>query len=296
MSSGRIAWASGSGRRVRSEMTWDESVVKASQRPDDVGCDHLDETLEDDGLVRKPGGREVVGEVLLVGGAGLHADAGAGELTHRRQAQRLAHHEGLAVVVHDAGEVEPERRVAAHGPGRVARKDVDLSRLQRREPLLGVEGHEADLARVLEHGGGDGAAEVGVDAGPLALVVGSAEAGETRVDAAREHAARAHGLERSRLRRCSRARQCGSGCQASEERTAGSAGTPLPAVGEGDSGGMPGMVATRCQHRNAQGSPQRAHGFLSASGSATGRLSCALRAGRRRTSGAGPPRRSRPCP
>jgi hypothetical protein len=52
-------------------------------------------------------------------------------------AERLADHEALAVIVVDASEVETELRVAAHGPGRVARQDVDLAGLQRGEALLG---------------------------------------------------------------------------------------------------------------------------------------------------------------
>ena len=119
-------------------------------------------------------GAEVVGEVELGGGAGLHADRGAVQLLGALHAELLRHHEALAVVVVDAGEVEAERGVARQRPGRVARQDVDLARLQRGEALLRGERHVLDLLGVAEDRRGDGAADVDVEAGPLALAVGDA--------------------------------------------------------------------------------------------------------------------------
>jgi hypothetical protein len=81
-------------------------------------------------------------------------------------------------------------------PGAVARQHVDLACLQRGEALLRVERHVLDLVGVLEHGRGDGAAEVDVEAGPLALAVGRREARPGGVDAADHLAARLHRVER----------------------------------------------------------------------------------------------------
>jgi hypothetical protein len=63
--------------------------------------------------------------------------------------------------------VQPEGGVAGEAPGGVAGQDVHLARLERREALLGAEGHPAHLVGVAEHGGGDGAADVHVEPAPL---------------------------------------------------------------------------------------------------------------------------------
>jgi hypothetical protein len=89
-------------------------------------------------------GPEVVGEVELGGGAGLDADLGPVELERTLHAEIGRHHEALAVIEGDPGEDEAQGRVAGQGPGGVARQDVDLARLECREPLLGGQRHELD--------------------------------------------------------------------------------------------------------------------------------------------------------
>src|SRR5690606_20310071 len=98
-----------------------------------------------------------------------------------------------------ADEVEAEAGIATDGPGGVARQDVDLAGLQRRKALLGSERRIADLGRIAEYRGRDGAAHVDVDATPHAFGVGLREAGKSAVDAALHVALRAHGIE-GRLR------------------------------------------------------------------------------------------------
>jgi hypothetical protein len=122
-------------------------------------------------------------------------------------------HEALAVVVGDAGEVQAQRGVAGQRPGGVARQDVDLARLQCGEALLRVQRHEADLVAVAEHGRGYRAADVDVEAGPVALAVGRGEPGQAGVHAA-DHLATL--LDRvQRLARMGRQRrQCTDGEQA----------------------------------------------------------------------------------
>jgi hypothetical protein len=87
----------------------------------------------------------------------------------------------LAVVIRRVREVQAERGVARQRPGRVARQDVDLARLQRREALLRVQRNPLDLVAVPDDRRGDRAADVDVQAGPVALAVGGREPGEPRV-------------------------------------------------------------------------------------------------------------------
>ena len=156
--------------------------------------DFLD-LLDHDRLEAHLVGAEIVGEVELGRGAGAHADRGAVQLLGALHAELLVHHEALAVVVVDAGEVEAERGVARQRPGRGAGEQVDLARLQGGEALLRRGRHVLDLVGVAEDGGGDGAAGVDVEPRPLALAVGEREARNAGGDAADEIAARLDGIE-----------------------------------------------------------------------------------------------------
>src|SRR4029450_12624479 len=112
---------------------------------------------------------EVVGEVELGGGAGAYADRSTIELLGALHAELLVHHEALAVVVVDAGEVEAERGVAGQRVGRGAGQHVDFARLQGGEALLRGGWHILDLVGVAEEGRSDGAAGIDVEPRPLAL-------------------------------------------------------------------------------------------------------------------------------
>ena len=168
-----------------------------------VGLQRLVGGREGDGLELHLVGAEIVGEVQLGGGALLHADRGVAELERRIHLQRLAHHEALAVVVVDAGEVQAERGVARRGPGGVAGQHVDLARLQRGEAVLRGQRHELDLGRIVEDRRRQRLAEIDVEAGPAALRVRQAEAGERAVRAAVERAPLLDRVERlGRRGRC----------------------------------------------------------------------------------------------
>src|SRR5208283_6145092 len=104
----------------------------------------------------------------------------------------LRRHEGLAVVVSDAGEQEIRILLAPHRPGRIARQDVDLLVLEGAEALGGGERNVLDLPRIVEDRGGERAAEVDVEARPLALVVLDREAGDSLAHAADELATVLH--------------------------------------------------------------------------------------------------------
>ena len=124
---------------------------------------------------------EIIGEIKLGGGALLHADRGVVELERGIYFQRFAHHKSLAVVEIHRRKVDAEGGIALHGPGGVARQDVDLAGLQRREAVGGNERHEFDLGRIVENCGGEGPAEIDVKSGPVALRIGHAESGQLAV-------------------------------------------------------------------------------------------------------------------
>ncbi len=157
-------------------------------------------------------GAEKVGEVELAGGALLHADRRIVELERRSHLERPAHHEALAVEEGDGRKFEPERGVARQRPGGVARQHVDFAGLQGGEAVLGGQRHELDLGGIVENGGRDGAAEIDVEAGPVALRIGQAESGERPVGAANQFTAFLHRREGFRANRlhtgCKRHDQC----------------------------------------------------------------------------------------
>ena len=124
--------------------------------------------------------------------SGLHADLAAVQIERGIDVARARQHEAFAVVIGDRREIEVVIGLARHAPGRVAREDVDLAALQFLEALAGIERDEFRLARIVENRGRHRAAEIDVEAGPVALLVGDREAGQALVDAA-QHLAAAHG-------------------------------------------------------------------------------------------------------
>ena len=134
-------------------------------------------------------GAEEVGEVEFRRRSLLHADRGVAQFERRVHLQRLAHQKALAVVVIDAGKVEAERGVARTRPRRVAHQNVDFAGLQRGEAVFGRQRYEFDLVGIVEDRGGDGTADVDVEAGPFALRVRQTKTGERAVGAAVQDAA-----------------------------------------------------------------------------------------------------------
>ncbi|MNT54646.1 hypothetical protein D3C72_1918220 [compost metagenome] len=146
---------------------------------------------------------EVVDQVLFVDRSGLYADLRAIQFRGAFDAQLARHQEALAVIEDDAGGHDPQARVAAGRDGRVAVQDVDLAGLQRGKALLRTERYEARLLGVAQYGGGQRAAQVRVQAGPAALLVGDRQARRTLADAAHQFAAFLDGVHRAGL--------CGAG-------------------------------------------------------------------------------------
>ena len=143
-----------------------------------VGLERLVHRGEGHGFQRHVICAEIIRQIELRGGALLHADRGVVELERRAHLEHLAHHKTLAVVIGDGGKIDAQRGVARHGPGGVAGQHIDLARLQRREAIGGSERHELDFGRVVEDRRRDGAAEIDVKTGPVALRIGDAEAGQ----------------------------------------------------------------------------------------------------------------------
>ena len=142
--------------------------------------------LDDDRLEGHLVGAEIVGEVELGRRAGLYTDRGAVQLLGALHAELLVHHEALAIVVVDAGEVEAEGGVARQGVGRGANQKIHFARLQGGEALLRGGRDELDLVGIAKDRRGDGAADIDIDTGPLALAVGSSKPGDAGADATEE--------------------------------------------------------------------------------------------------------------
>jgi len=121
-------------------------------------------------------------------------------LQRRVDAELLAHHEALTVVIIHAGE-EHAAGLARQRPGGVADQHVDLARGEDGRPVLRVDRQVFDLVRVVEDRGGDRAAFVDVEAFVAALIVGLAEAGEAGIGAADQLAAGLDLIERPGGRR-----------------------------------------------------------------------------------------------
>ena len=198
MISGSTIWSSGFGHleplRIEARGVGGVGVAAAAV----VGLGRLVVGREHDRFQLHVVGAEKVGEVEFGRRSLLDADRGAVELERRIDPELLAHHEALPVVIIDAGE-EHAAGLARQRPGGVADEHVDLARGQDRRPVLGVDRQELDLRRIVEDRRGDRAALVDVEALVDALIVGQAEAGEARIGAADQLAARLDLIERARV-------------------------------------------------------------------------------------------------
>src|SRR5690606_26189826 len=107
----------------------------------------------------------------------------------------LAGHKALAVVERRRHEVGGPVGFTDQSGRCVADEDVHLARLEGRLASGGREGHELHGVGVAQNGGGDGAAEVHVKAGPVAVRIYVAEAEQRVVGAADEPAALPHPVQ-----------------------------------------------------------------------------------------------------
>ena len=173
--------------------------------PREKRAPELVETLEHHRLERNPVAPEEVREIELGRRAGLHAHARAVELHRRCHAQFGGHKERLAVIEDDRTEIETHRSVARERDGGVAAEHIHLARLQGDETLLGAERTVGHGVGVAEHRGGDGAADIDIEARPVPLRV---REGKARQPGAHSTGKVAAGLHRvqcvARLRRARR--------------------------------------------------------------------------------------------
>ena len=140
---------------------------------------------------------EVCRGVGLGGGAADDADARPIQFERADRAEQRGDHEALPVEIAGARKIEAEREVPRHGPGAVARQQVDLAVGEGRKARFGRKRHVLDLASVAEHGGSHGAAEVDIEAlpGPCPVLLG--ETAQPFTDAADQLAAGADIIERT---------------------------------------------------------------------------------------------------
>jgi len=161
----------------------------------------------------------------LGGGLGLGAIAealedlfhvvggGAEDRHHRRR-----HHEGLAVVEDRRHIARAVPGVAAHGPVGIAGDDVHLAGLQLGEAGIAGERAEFELAGIAEHGGGHGAAEIDVEAGPQPLRIDLREPRQRVAAGADQVPARPYRRQRRPIRRRRLCHRCAAQQEQAEKR------------------------------------------------------------------------------
>ncbi len=122
-------------------------------------------------------------------GALDHADDLVVQVGQLQRAELLRYQERLAVVVVDCREADLGADGTFEIDGAVAHQHVELAGGQPRESVLRRGRDEIDLGRVAEHGGGDRAAEIDVEAFPFLGGILRREAGRLAVHAAQKLAA-----------------------------------------------------------------------------------------------------------
>ena len=143
-------------------------------------------------------GAEIIRQIQFAGGAGLGAHRLAAELQRGVDPGIPAQQKTLAVIIRDAGEHQAERTFPRHRPGRVARQQVDLARLQRRKARGRIERRERHFRRIAKNRRRHRTADIDVKAGPGVLVVHAGKPQQPLADAAIERAALLDRLQRLR--------------------------------------------------------------------------------------------------
>ena len=144
-------------------------------------------------------GAEIVGEVELRRCFRLHADLAVIQLQRGVEVSRPRQHEPLTVIISHGRKIEFIACLPRHAPGRVARENIHFSVLQFLEAFAGFERNEFCFCRIVKDRCRDRAAEIHIESGPVALVVGNREAGQAFVDAAQHLAAPRRPTQGSRI-------------------------------------------------------------------------------------------------
>ncbi len=163
--------------------------MKVSHWPELVGLEGFLQLAEFQLLILDIVGAEKIRDVELRRGSFLDAYLAAIQRQRGVDVARRRNHESCAVIIGDRRKIQIVSGFARHAPCRVARENIDLAVLQLLEALVGIERYEFRLFRIVKDRRRDGATEIDVEAGPVALVVGDREARQAGVDATQHFAA-----------------------------------------------------------------------------------------------------------
>src|SRR5262245_6175215 len=158
-------------------------------------------------------GCKVVHQVEFAGGSSSHAHRDStGEVPHRFYATRRLYQEALSIIVGSRNKRHSAGTIARAGPRRIANEDINVTGLQTSEAFQPRYGNVIDLARISEYRRGNCFAVVDIEAHPMALTIGLAEARQSTVDAALQEPTLLYCCQRAVL-------SCGSpGSHAKKER------------------------------------------------------------------------------
>src|SRR5699024_9696396 len=97
--------------------------------------------------------------------------------------EALAHQKALAVVESDTDKIEPQVNVTSQSPGRIAGKDVNGTRLQSGEALLGGQWYEMDSVSLAQHSSSQSTAIRHIETRPVTILVGCGKSRQACVHA-----------------------------------------------------------------------------------------------------------------
>jgi hypothetical protein len=116
----------------------------------------------------------------------------------RLHVERLADDETGAVVPVGRRKLDAELDVSLKRDRGHARQHVDLAGLPRGKTLRRGQWRKPDLRGISQHGGGDRAVDVDVEAAPVSLRIGRGKPGDARAHTALDEALAPHAIERGR--------------------------------------------------------------------------------------------------
>ena len=173
----------------------EESCVKRVDAAGNQRGAELLGVLDNDGLEGLLSLAEEVGDVQFAGGAALDADGRAVEIGRFGDAERLFHHDALAVIEDDRPEMKAQLEGAGYRLGDARQQNVEFAGLQGGQALLRRGGSEFNLVGRAEHGDRERPAQIDEEALPVAAAVDREETGRG-ADPDLDHAALLDRVER----------------------------------------------------------------------------------------------------
>src|SRR4029079_2515489 len=144
---------------------------------------------------------EIVGEIELCRRPGLHTRLYAGEVERGFLVEGPGNKKSLAVVVICRGKNQSEIDLSRYRPGRVARKNVDVTGLKRFKSPVVVQGNVFDFTGVVENRGGNRPGRIDIESAPVAVALACGKSVQSFTHAAVEHSSLFNGFENLRMRR-----------------------------------------------------------------------------------------------